>query len=76
MNQCGIKIKCMNPKGKVFVYQEIKHFYSINIVFLHFYSLTHCLPRQWQNISANKLTSKNVKQTVLERILKIASFCL
>ena len=40
----------MSPNGKIFGYQEFKQFYNININFLDFYSLTHCIPKQWTKV--------------------------
>ena len=61
----------MSLNGKISGYQEFKQFYNININFLDFYSLTHCIPKQWKHMLNTKLPKENVKQTFLERILNV-----
>ena len=61
----------MSPNGKIFGYQEFKQFYNININFLDFYSLTHCIPKESKHMLSTKLPKENVKQTFLERILNV-----
>ena len=69
----------MSPNRKILGYLEFKQLYNININFLDFYSLTHCIPKEWKHMLSTKLPKRKCKTNISGKDIKCTesvSLCL
>ena len=62
----------LDDTGEIMEFATFTSKFDIKTNFVDFYSLTHCLPRDWRAAlteSNQKLDSQNISQTVVTNIL-------
>ena len=68
----------LHESGRVMGFEDFKSTFDLNINFVDFYSLTHCLPRSWrEDIVRNsvKLRGNEISQPVVTDLLQMKKCC-
>ena len=61
--------------GDLYGYETFIANFDINLNFIDFYSLMHCIQRQWKKVYNTKLENLSVSQAVYESIKKMPKVC-